>query len=340
MPDCLFHRCSALFLFGLMTSSLSSPASATPFAAKIPDHKVELVPHRAVYDLSLAELRTGSGVGNVRGRLVLEFLGSDCHGYTLNTRLVTEITDSKGNATLSDLRSSTFEEGRGRFFRFATTQYFDNAKGELTFGDARRFGDNSFDNKDNKLPSASRIASESENTAQSQSACGINVRLQKPRSVNMKLDGQILFPTQHSREILKAALAGRSLLQAEIYDGSDDGEKVYLTATFIGQPKTGKTSAGKRPHKRLSHATITAKAPPNTHKAIQQLEQLKSWPVIISYYDKEDISEHAGEGLPSYELSYILFANGVSRKLKIDYGDFAINGKLKKLEFLPRPSCD
>lgn len=301
------RRSSAFAIFCLPLAAATSPVCGNPLAAGKTEIKtnIDLVPHRAVYDLSLAQTRAGSGVGGVRGRLVLEFLGSDCHGYTLNTRLVTEVTDRKGNATTSDLRSSTFEEGRGRFFRFATTQYLDNAKGELTFGDAKRYG---------------RSANSSSDSA------GVNVRLKKPKPMKMKLGGKILFPTQHSREILKAAFAGRSLLQADIYDGSDDGEKVYLTSTFIGKvaaPKSPVPSAGRF----------------RAVKDAQKLNRLKSWPVIISYYDKDDASDEAGEGLPSYELSYRLFANGVSRKLKIDYGDFSINGKLTKIKFLPPAPC-
>ena len=282
----------------LPQAALSAPPVAIQ---KQVQQKVDLVPYRAVYDLAMDESRPGSGVGNVLGRLVMEFTGSDCHGYTLNTRLVTQVTDRKGNATTSDLRSSTFEEGRGRAFRFATTQYLGEKISEITFGEANR-----------------------------QSGKGVDVRLKRPKDIAMHITPDVLFPTQHSREILKAALAGKSLLEANIYDGSDEGDKVYLTSTFIGalrMPREQQISAD-------GNAGVAAKPD------VRKLDGLKSWPVIISYYNQDDASDTAGEGVPDYELAYILYSNGISRKLMIDYGDFSINGVLADLKLLPAAACN
>jgi hypothetical protein len=59
-----------------------------------------------------------------------------------------------------------------------------------------------------------------------------------------------------------------------------------------------------------------------------------SWPITISYFDpaKRDI-------LPDYEIAYRLYANGVSRKMSIDYGNFSVEGELVKIEFLKPSSC-
>jgi hypothetical protein len=45
------------------------------------------------------------------------------------------------------------------------------------------------------------------------------------------------------------------------------------------------------------------------------------------------------EGTPTYELSFRLYANGVSRKLQIDYGTFAISGELTRIDFFEPGKC-
>ena len=41
-----------------------------------------------------------------------------------------------------------------------------------------------------------------------------------------------------------------------------------------------------------------------------------------------------------YELSFRFYENGVSSRLYIDYGDFAIRGELKELTFLEEGKCE
>jgi len=38
-------------------------------------------------------------------------------------------------------------------------------------------------------------------------------------------------------------------------------------------------------------------------------------------------------------MSFKLYANGVSRDLLMDYGDFSLKGTLVKLDFLPEDNC-
>ena len=45
------------------------------------------------------------------------------------------------------------------------------------------------------------------------------------------------------------------------------------------------------------------------------------------------------DAVPTYELAFRFYENGVSTKLYIDYGDFAIRGELKELTFLEETPC-
>src|SRR5437588_6356573 len=84
-----------------------------------------LAPHRAVYDLSLADTSTGGSVASVSGRMVMEFTGSRCAGYTTKLRFVTQTEDSDGQHQVTDSRASTFEAGDGRRLDFTNETYTD-----------------------------------------------------------------------------------------------------------------------------------------------------------------------------------------------------------------------
>ena len=89
----------------------AQPVRLRRFAAKEPN---KLVAHRAIYEMTLDDARSASGITGIDGRMVFEFTGSECDGYSLNMRMVTQMTDSQGQTNLTDLRSSTWEQGDGQ----------------------------------------------------------------------------------------------------------------------------------------------------------------------------------------------------------------------------------
>jgi len=104
----------------------------------VPGAPAVLVPHRAVYELTLDKSRAASGISGVSGRMVFEFAGSGCDGYTMNMRLVTRVEGSSGRSIMTDLRSSTWEQGTGTRYRFHSSHYKGEALEEATSGDAER----------------------------------------------------------------------------------------------------------------------------------------------------------------------------------------------------------
>ena len=60
-----------------------------------------LAPHRAVYDLKLKDATERSGIAGMYGRMVYEFNGSPCDGYTVSFRFDGEgrlfFVDADGN---------------------------------------------------------------------------------------------------------------------------------------------------------------------------------------------------------------------------------------------------
>lgn len=279
-----FKLVLALLSASLLFGGLASPAEA--FAAKEP---IKLTPHRAVYQMTLDDARSASGITGIDGRMVFEFSGSECDGYTLNMRMVTQMTNSQGQTNLTDLRSSTWEQGNGDKFRFQSAQYLNDKLGDVTMGRAVRT---------------------TPDTA-------VQVKLSQPSRAELNLSGKVLFPTQHSLALIDAARGGQSLFQAQIYDGSEKGQKVYETTAFIGKP--------------VAPGTEPALEVPAKEKG---LAELVSWPVSIGYFE-----DKAGDLTPSYQIDFRLYANGVSRELLIDYGDFSIHGTLTSLEYLKAEEC-
>ena len=275
---------AVLVVASLLDMSLASPAEA--LAAKEP---TKLVAHRAVYEMTLDDARSASGITGIDGRMVFEFTGSDCDGYSLNMRMVTQMTDTQGQTNLTDLRSSTWEQGDGQKFRFQSAQYLNDKLGDVTMGRAVR-----------AAPSAD-----------------VKVNINQPAHGELDLPGRVLFPTQHSLALIDAALSGQSMFQAQIYDGSEKGRKVYDTTAFIG--------------KMIQPGADAKLEAPAKDKG---LGELASWPVSIGYFEAK-----GGDLIPSYQIDFRLYANGVSRELLIDYGDFSIHGTLTSLEYLKATEC-
>ena len=218
--------------------------------------------------------------------------GSACEGYTQNMRFVTQMTNEGGTTVVTDLRSSSWEEGTGKRFRFNSSQYRDEKPTEVTAGDAAR-----------------------PNTADD-----IKVELTKPAKKDLSVPARSYFPVQHSIALLEAAKAGKTVFRADLYDGSEKGEKVYDTVSFIGgQRRPG----GIRNLPQVKNA--------------EQLDRVAAWPVSIGYFEPGSDMKDA---VPVYELSFLFFANGVSRKLFIDYGEFAIEGEIKEIIFHPPSKCE
>jgi hypothetical protein len=250
------------------------------------------LPHQALYELSLAKSRGSNSINSARGRILYNFSGSACEGYTSEFRQVSELDSGEGKVTLSDLRSTSWEDGAGKSYRFKIDTRMNDADSSPVDGVAERTGDH------------------------------ITVKLKKPETKTFSLDGNTVFPTEQIQRIISAAREGKSVLELTVYDGSDNGEKVYNTLSVIGQPIPG-------------DRTIAAPDPSTTN---DQMKSLTRWPVTVSYYD-HDTKARDGEQTPVYAMSFELFENGVSRALVLDYNDFVISGAMGKFDVKDSKPC-
>src|SRR4051794_37330723 len=243
------------------------------------------LPHQALYELSLVKSRGSTSIEAARGRILYNFSGSACEGYTSDFRQVSELDSGEGKTTLSDLRSTSWEDGAGKSYRFKIDTRMNGGDASAVDGIAERTGDR------------------------------ITVKLKQPEAKTFTLDGATVFPTEQIQRIIAAAREGKSVLELSVYDGSDNGEKVYNTLTVIGQPVTADKAGAK----------------PDASTASEGMKGLTRWPVTVSYYDR-DAKRADGEQTPVYAMAFELYENGVSRALVLDYNDFVIGGALGKFD--------
>ena len=268
----------------LVAMSLPAPALAQGGA-------MALASHRAVYDLKLATTRGKRSMQAVRGRILYDFTGSACEGYALQFRQVSELDSGEGKVAVSDLRATSWEEGSAKRLRFHSMNYFDDRLRDQIDGQAER------------------------------EERGVAIRLTSPNEKAFDLKADLVFPTEQVRRIIAAAGEGKTLLQLAVYDGSDNGEKVYDTLTVIGR--------------------AIAPGEPKPADAIASqaaFAGLTRWPVTISYFDRS-AADKGGEQTPVYAITFELYENGVSRALILDYGDFFLSGEMTSIEMKDVKPC-
>jgi hypothetical protein len=209
-------------------SAPSAPAMAQANAAALSAGVMPLAAHRAIYDLKLSNTRGKRAMSAVRGRILYDFSGSACEGYALQFRQVSEIDSGEGKEVITDLRSTSWEDGAARRLRFHSQNFFDENLRDAVDGQAER------------------------------EEGGIAVSLTTPSDKKIDLKSDVVFPTEHVRRIIAAAREGKTLLQLAVYDGSDTGEKIYDTRAVIGHAiKPGEQKPADATAKQPVFATLT-----------------------------------------------------------------------------------
>ena len=218
---------------------ISLPAARGEDAATAP---VNLVPHRAIYDLSLGDTRANSQVAGVRGRILYDFDGNTCQGYSLEFRQVSELDTGEGKISTSDLRSTTWEGADAKNFKFSSQNFVDENLIDSVDGHAER---------------------EATKTA---------VALEKPQPKSLSLAPGVVFPTEHMVRVINAARAGQSVLSFPVYDGSETGDKVFDTLTVIGR----EIAPGERNHDDAAAGEAKLASMPRWPVTISYFERGKS----------------------------------------------------------------
>ena len=133
---------------------------------------------------------------------------------------------------------------------------------------------------------------------------------EQPRPAQEALPPGTLLPMAHTLRAIAAARANERILNVPLMDGT--GEDGAQESTTI-----------------LSAWSREAEAKPR----FPLLANQESGRMRIAFFGKDN--NGGGASSPDYEVGLRYYANGVADELNMDFGEFAVNGRLESLESLP-----
>lgn len=262
----------------------------------------------AAFAVTVLMLPAAASVPLINYRSVFDLVlapGSDiAEAGTVTGRAVTEFSGSECagyNTSVRFVTESRGKEGERQVDDVRGVSF--EAEGVLEF--------------ENESYSDNKLTERSVGTAESGPE-GAIVKLSEPTAKTFTVPGDVAFPTGQVQRIIDAAIAGKRFLAFDLYDGTGTGEIVYGTSAVIGAVSIDAGDLGSE-----------------TGIADAGFAAMRHWPVTISYFKDPSRTDMT----PAYSMSLVLYENGMSRDLKIDYGIFALIGKLTHLEVLPTPAC-
>nr|MDP9128240.1 cell envelope integrity EipB family protein [Pseudomonadota bacterium] len=186
-----------------------APASVAPAAsesAKPRGAKIAIVPHRAIYDMTLSSVRNGSNITGVSGRMLFEW-GDVCNGWAVQQHLRLHFTYSEGDE--SDVTSTelTWESKDGKRYNFNIRRVSDGKETERYVGKAVMKDD------------------------------GGLVTYSVPAKKTVTLPAGTVFPSSHTKMILQNADAGERLFTRRVFDGSDEVGSDDISVFINPQPE-------------------------------------------------------------------------------------------------------
>lgn len=164
--------------------------------------KLALLPHKALYSVTMVSARNGSQIINIDGKMFFQ-MHQGCDAYITDHRFVLtyDYADSEPMRITSDF--STIESEDGQSFDFSSRrrrdgELYQELKGKVAL---------------TKLKGGEAIYAE-------------------PANLHFNLDPGTLLPATHTRALIDAAKAGKKFLSSRIFDGSDEEGPVDVTAVI------------------------------------------------------------------------------------------------------------
>jgi hypothetical protein len=189
----------------LGVAAVLSQAIAGPAVAAT----VEILPHRALYKVTLDKASSGSSIIDVQGRMGFEWRDA-CEGWAVEQRYAMEFSRADGDGSVIQLTYSTWESKTGDVYRFFVKR--DRGGGE------------------------ERIEGKAVMPLPLGSGPG-RVTFSAPEQQELKLPKDTLFPTEHTIRMIQAAMSGKRFLRAPVFDGGEP-EAPSLISAVLGKGRT------------------------------------------------------------------------------------------------------
>jgi hypothetical protein len=161
-----------------------------------------LVPHKAVYALSLGDLRASSPVIDAGGRFEFEWTDV-CDGWSVSQKFRIALLYEDGNSVTYGWSLSSWESKDGTHYRFFIRRFDGSGQIEAVRGKADLGADGS----------------------------GRAV-FYEPEEREVVLPAGTLFPTQHTRHVLERAEAGEAPAWTLVFDGSGEEGLMGVSAAL------------------------------------------------------------------------------------------------------------
>lgn len=130
-----------------------------------------------------------------------------------------------------------------------------------------------------------------------------------PEKQEFLLARDTLMPTEHTLRLISEAQKGKRFFRATVFDGSEL-EAGSLVSAVVGPPKSAPAP--------LDHPALAG----------------EFWPVRLAFFKPGQ-----AESAPDFEMSVDLLANGIARRMLLDYGDIRVAMTLERLETLDNRAC-
>jgi len=209
----------------LAAGFLFLPQAAAPALAQIqlqlgsqaaPKPAIDIAPHRAVYQMSLASAKSGSGLVSASGALAFEW-GDGCDGWTVEQRYKLTLVFSQAAEVEIVTNFATWESKDGLKYRFKVRKT-KNGKAEAD------------------------VAGEAHLAGAGQAG---KAAFTSPEKTVMDLPAGTIFPTEHTLVLLRQALADKTLVKRVVFDGATPDGAAEVNA-LIGR-KLAAGQAGAEP---------------------------------------------------------------------------------------------
>ena len=296
----LFHRvllsASRAFTFAA-GAALAGPAPATP--GPLPPASANVVPHRALYDISLVRSSSNSQVVSASGKMSFEWADA-CDGWITNQRYDLSYSYRDGDDVQIRNDFVSWEAKDGNKLQFHVRKLVNGDLDEAIEGSAERSGGQ------------------------------VVAHFTQPEEKDIPLSPETLFPTAHTLQLMQAVQHGPNLLFRKLFDGSDMDSGVSVNAVISKTPAAGKAedAADKLPTQKTADGGEGKKA------IDSKLLASPAKSVSLAFF-----ATGGGDASPEYEMSFDLHENGVASSMLMNYGDYVLSARLLALEPLPPGGC-
>ncbi len=216
----LFHRVVAGSVYVVLgVSCWAAPVSAA----------VELIPHRAIYGMTLYSAERGAGVTGAGGTMVYGFRDS-CDGWSSETNVKLQLVYSEGDQVDTEWSFASWEAKDGKSYQFRTRQARDGITVEALKGRVERGG-----------PRAAAVA-----------------RFSEPEGKEIDLPKGTLFPSRHLIDLLKAGAAGKNIFSRTVFDGASLDNPYIINAVRGRRSPADAVSKAEKADKLIASAGLEA----------------------------------------------------------------------------------